>query len=84
MAVKKPGVTGICGTAKKAAVKATKKGDAYICSICGLAVTVDEACGCVGVHEIICCGEVMEPKKAKAVASKATATKKKAKATAKK
>jgi hypothetical protein len=31
-----------------------------------MVITVDESCGCVGLHEIICCDEVMTPKKAKA------------------
>jgi hypothetical protein len=48
---------------KKVSKKAVKKGDAYQCGVCGLAVTVDEACDCVDVCDIICCGEEMEPKK---------------------
>ena len=42
--------------------KKTKKGDAYQCGVCGLAVTVDEACGCVDACDIICCGEEMKPR----------------------
>ncbi len=55
---------------KKAAVKkdknkeAVKKGDVYECTVCGLAVTVDETCGCVDACDIICCEEPMKPKKA--------------------
>ena len=48
---------------KKASKKAVKKGDAYQCGVCGLAVTVDEACGCADACDIICCGEQMKPKK---------------------
>ena len=48
---------------KKVAKKAVKKGDAYQCSVCGLAVTVDEACGCVDACDIICCEKPMKPKK---------------------
>jgi hypothetical protein len=38
--------------------------------VCGLAVTVDEVCGCVDVCDIICCGKPMKPKKAKARTAK--------------
>jgi len=54
---------------KKAAVKkvakkeAVKKGDVYQCSVCGLAVTVDETCGCIDACDIICCEAPMKPKK---------------------
>ena len=48
---------------KKASGKRVKKGDAYQCGVCGLAVTVDEACGCADACDIICCGEQMKPKK---------------------
>ncbi len=34
-------------------------GDTYQCDVCGLAVTVDEACGCSEAHELICCSEPM-------------------------
>jgi rubrerythrin len=36
--------------AKKVTKKGVKKGDVYTCSVCGLAVTVDEVlrvCGCL-------------------------------------
>jgi hypothetical protein len=63
MAVKK-------AVAKKAAKKAvargkTKEGDAYVCGVCGLAVTVDEECGCVDTCDIICCDTPMKKKRAK-------------------
>ncbi len=48
-------------TAKKRSIRSAKKG--YSCSVCGLAVTVDEACGCVDTCDIVCCGEQMNPKK---------------------
>jgi hypothetical protein len=63
-------------TAKKAiarrttAKKAVAKGDSYVCGVCGLAVTVDEVCGCVDVCDIICCGKPMKPKKVKVKAAK--------------
>ncbi len=41
------------------------KGDSYVCGLCGLAVTVDEACGCVDVCSITCCGKPMKKKAAR-------------------
>jgi hypothetical protein len=35
-----------------------KKGDVLYCNDCGLAVVVDEECGCVET-ELVCCGELM-------------------------
>ena len=35
---------------KKVAKKVVKKVDVYKCGVCGLAVTVDEVCGCTDVH----------------------------------
>jgi hypothetical protein len=61
--------------AKAAAAKPVKKkssmakGDRLYCEECGIIVTVDEPCDCV-VCDIICCGEVMKPKAAKAMAKK--------------
>jgi len=53
--------------AKKAPAKSGKKkvsrGDQYSCEVCGLVVSVDEACGCVEACDIICCGEEMKAKK---------------------
>jgi len=58
-------------TARKTPTKkALTKGDSYVCGACGLAVTVDEVCGCVDVCDIICCGKPMKPKKAKARTAK--------------
>jgi len=48
---------------KKVSKKAVKKGDRYQCDVCGLAVTVDKACGCADVCDITCCGEQMKPKR---------------------
>jgi len=64
--------------AQKKAATAKKKvaeGDTYACEVCGLAVTVDEVCGCVGVCDIICCSKPMKaraskPKKARPKAKK--------------
>jgi hypothetical protein len=53
-------------TAKKAVARGrTKEGDAYVCGVCGLAVTVDEECGCVDTCDIICCETPMKRKRAK-------------------
>jgi len=65
--------------AKKAAVKKTaakkapvkkgavnpKKGQGYECAVCGLAITIDEDCGCVDACDIICCGKPMKPRASK-------------------
>jgi hypothetical protein len=63
MAVKKKAVAK---RAKKAPAKGkTKVGDAYVCGVCGLAVTVDDVCGCVDACDIICCEKPMKRKRAK-------------------
>ncbi len=50
-------------TVKKIAKKVVKKGDVYKCGVCGLAVTVDEVCGCMDTCDIICCEKQMKAKK---------------------
>lgn len=47
---------------KKAASKKAglAAGERYQCGVCGLAVTVDEECGCMDSHNLMCCGETME------------------------
>lgn len=58
--------------AKKAVKPAAKpekkalvpKGSKYTCGVCGMAVTVDTACGCAEVCDLICCGKQMKVKKA--------------------
>ena len=56
-------------TPKNPAAKITKKkkaftkGDKYVCNVCGLAISVDKACGCVESCEIICCDKPMKAKK---------------------
>ena len=42
--------------------KGMKKGGKLVCGQCGLVVTVDEACGCVDVCDLICCGKAMKQK----------------------
>ncbi len=49
--------------AKQSVRKSVKKGDVYKCDVCGLAVTVDEVCGCVDTCDIICCEKPMKPRK---------------------
>lgn len=89
MAVKKTAAPVKKATAKKAAVskKESLAGKSYVCGVCGLAVTVDEDCGCVEECDIICCGEQMKPKRSRAkaavkpkAAKARTATKARAKA----
>ena len=43
--------------------KDLKAGSRYECGACGLAITVDEVCGCTDFCDIICCGEQMKPSK---------------------
>jgi hypothetical protein len=50
----------------KRSKKAVKKGEVYQCGVCGLAVTVDEVCGCVDACDIICCETQMKPKRKRA------------------
>lgn len=49
---------------KKAAAK-IKKGQAYECHVCGLRVVVNNVCGCVEEHALICCKKPMKKKRAK-------------------
>jgi hypothetical protein len=47
--------------AKPAAARAvTKKGTRYSCGVCGLVVSVDTACNCVDVCDLICCSKPMK------------------------
>ncbi len=48
---------------RKVSKKGVKKGDVYQCGVCGLAVRVDEACGCMDTCDIVCCEKQMRPKK---------------------
>jgi hypothetical protein len=43
--------------------KGVKKGDKYVCGVCGLAVSVDKVCGCIETCDLICCGREMKAKK---------------------
>ena len=48
-------------TAKKTA--GVKEGSRYSCGVCGLAVTVDTACGCAETAHLVCCERPMRMKK---------------------
>ena len=48
MAVKKAVKPSAKAAVKKTVTKKkTARGDTYVCGVCGLAVVVDETCGCV-------------------------------------
>jgi hypothetical protein len=55
--------TSVSKTKSKTTGSKMKKGSKYQCSVCGVSVTVDEVCGCVEEHNIICCDKPMRPKK---------------------
>ena len=46
----------------KAKARKVSKGDQLYCEVCGLVVSVDDACGCAAC-DIICCGTQMQAKK---------------------
>ena len=78
--VKKPAVNKAVAAkkaapAKKAAVRKSIKGKELECYVCGLVVTIDEDCGCIEEHAIICCEEPMKAPR-KAAAKKVIAKKK--------
>ncbi len=72
MAVKKAATAKKPVARKAPAKKVARKGQALECEVCGLAVTVDEDCGCVEECDIICCGQPMAEKKPRARAKVAT------------
>lgn len=55
---------------KSEAKTGIKKGESYVCGVGGLAVSVDEVCGCVDFCDIICCGKPMKMRPAKVRATK--------------
>jgi hypothetical protein len=59
-APKKPGKTGV---KKKTPAKAQKV-LSYECRVCGFRLVVDEYCGCVEEHVILCCNKPMKTKRA--------------------
>jgi hypothetical protein len=52
---------------KKAPTKA-QKSLSYECSVCGFRVVVDEFCGCVEEHILLCCNKPMKKKWSKKAA----------------
>ncbi len=67
VAPKKTAAKKVTTAAKKAVKKtapkkkkAMKVGAGYECSVCGLEVSVEKACGCADACDLICCGEPME------------------------
>jgi len=62
-AVKKAAKKPVKKLMRRGTKSAVKKGAAYSCSVCGLAVTVDEVCGCIDACDIICCEKQMKPKR---------------------
>ncbi|MFH0847802.1 MAG: hypothetical protein V1894_07115 [Chloroflexota bacterium] len=76
MPVRKRATAKKAAPAKKTAIRSTAKkqvakGDGYVCEVCGLAITVDEACDCIGACDILCCGKPMKPRRARARAKTA-------------
>jgi hypothetical protein len=64
MAVKKA-VARKTTTKKPTTTGKSKVGEGYECGVCGLAVTVDEDCGCTEAHDLICCRTPMKKKGAR-------------------
>jgi len=50
--------------AKPAKKPVVPKGSKYTCGVCGMVVSVDTACGCADVCDLICCDKPMKVKKA--------------------
>ena len=70
-----------------AVAKAAAKGDVLTCELCGLSVVVDEICGCIETHEVICCDLPMiktAPRATRKTARPKAAAKPKARAKARK
>jgi len=54
-----------------------RKGEGYVCGVCGYSVVVDEACGCEEEHIFICCDQPMKKKGVRKTAARKPAAKKK-------
>ncbi|MBU0762026.1 MAG: hypothetical protein KKD39_03290, partial [Candidatus Altiarchaeota archaeon] len=52
-----------------------KKGEKYVCGVCGVEIVCVEGCCCTA-SKIICCGKKMSVKTAKKTATKSKAKKK--------
>jgi rubrerythrin len=59
MPAKKKAVSKAKPKAKPKAKANPKKGDAYVCRVCGYRLVVDRACGCATMHTYVCCGRRM-------------------------
>jgi len=59
MAIKKAKKPAPKPKAKAKAKPRAKAKNALECGVCGYRVVVDEACGCVEEHVLICCGQPM-------------------------
>ena len=62
MAIKKAKKPAPKPKAKAKAKPRAKAKNALECGVCGYRVVVDEACGCVEEHVLICCGQPMVKK----------------------
>jgi hypothetical protein len=58
---KKPAPKAKAKAKAKARPKAKPK-NALMCGVCGYRVVVDEECGCVEEHVLLCCGQPMGKK----------------------
>lgn len=71
MAVKKAASVRKAVPERKTAVaRKSVKGNSLECNVCGLVVVVDEDCGCVEEHVILCCNKAMKSRKKAAPRSK--------------
>ena len=59
MPTKKKARAAVKPKAKPKAKAAAKAPDKLECRVCGYRVIVDEACGCVEEHVLVCCGQPM-------------------------
>jgi hypothetical protein len=64
--------TPVAAARRPEASRSAQKGDAYECAVCGLAVVVDEACGCED-FDIICCDQPMRERKSRSRSKAAVA-----------
>jgi lipopolysaccharide biosynthesis regulator YciM len=52
-------------TPKKKAPAKTQKDLSYECKVCGFRLIVDEFCGCVEEHVILCCNKPMRKRRSR-------------------
>ncbi|MBI2854985.1 MAG: hypothetical protein HYX87_08745 [Chloroflexi bacterium] len=63
-------------TSRSTTKSKASRGESYSCQTCGLVVTVDETCGCVEAHDIICCDQPMKATRSRATSSSRAKAKK--------